>query len=75
MIGGSDVKSCLTGILDRLLSKDFQANLCLTGKRTTKDGLKDFREIMDLINNSVRLSFPNYKDKDGESIIGKILQK
>lgn len=74
-IGGCDLKSCLAGILDRLMSKDLQADMCLTGKRTTKDGLMEFPEIMDLIHNAVRYSFPDYKDKDGEAIIGKLLQK
>ncbi len=74
-IGGSDVKSCITSILNRLMSKELQGVMTLTGKRTVKDGLIDHVEIMDLIHDSVRLTFENYKDKDGEIIIGKHLQK
>lgn len=74
-IGGPDMKTCVLSILNRLMTKDLQASMTLTGKRTDKKGLLDHPDIMDLVHNSVRITFPNYKDKDGEAIIGKYLQK
>lgn len=48
--------------------------MTLTGKRTEKSiTLMDYPIIMEVINNAVRINHGNYKDKEGEPIITKIL--
>lgn len=71
-IGGADVRTCISAILNRLMTSDLQANISLTGKRTDKQGLTD-TNVLELINCAVRITHPTYKDKDGEPIITKIL--
>lgn len=71
-IGGSDVRGCISAILNRLMTSDLQASISRTGKRTDKPGLMD-TNVMELINCAVRITHPTYKDKDGEPIIANIL--
>lgn len=74
LIGGSDPKSCIAAILNRLFSNKLQSTMSLTGKRTEKPiCLMNYTVVMDLINNAVRITHKTYKDKDGEPIITKIL--
>ncbi|XP_037051793.1 uncharacterized protein LOC119085482 [Bradysia coprophila] len=70
-IGGVDVRSCIVAILNRLMCPDVQGKFSLTGKRTTKPGVTD-TIIIELVHCAVRITHPTYKDKDGETIIGKI---
>ncbi|KAJ6624612.1 hypothetical protein Bhyg_16724, partial [Pseudolycoriella hygida] len=71
---GGDMKLFITGIINRIVSKDLQGQLSWSGKRTAKPGLADHTRIVDLIHFCCRKKFPNYNSVEGERIIQKILQ-
>ncbi len=57
------------------MTPNLQAQISLTGKGTTKVSLlTEFKEVSTLIHDVVRASNSDYKDKNGNEIIGKLLR-
>lgn len=73
---GGELKQFITGMLNRIMSKELQVSITWSGKRTSKTGnLKDLTKIVDLIHFCSKRKFENYDTAVGTAIIQKLLQK